>query len=183
MQLVKQGVLIALLRRTLDVVWYLLWAVLAVVAAAMALAIVLFLARFLGIAPEALEEALQRLQFYRVLILPLFIAEIVTIMVLVDRLRRMFATLAAGDPFVPENAGHLRVIALAVAVYQLVRYLAQGIVALSLTLFGRPVADAAEIGVSFDLNLGAWFAVVALLVLAEVFREGARMRQEQQLTI
>ena len=95
----------------------------------------------------------------------------------------MFATLIAGDPFVPENAGHLRIIAVAIGLYQLVAYAAQGLLAMAFTMFGQPVEGGVELSVEFDLNLGAWFAVVALLVLSEVFREGARMRQEQKLTI
>jgi len=35
----------------------------------------------------------------------------------------------------------------------------------------------------FSLNLGAWFAVLAFFVLAEIFREGARLRDEQKYTI
>ena len=35
----------------------------------------------------------------------------------------------------------------------------------------------------FEVNLAVWFAVLVIIVLAEVFREGARLRQEQKLTI
>jgi len=34
-----------------------------------------------------------------------------------------------------------------------------------------------------SLNLTTWFAVLVILVLAEVFREGARLRNEAELTI
>ena len=38
-----------------------------------------------------------------------------------------------------------------------------------------------------DLNINssfmAWLAIVAVFVLAEVFREGARMKEEQDLTV
>jgi hypothetical protein len=34
-----------------------------------------------------------------------------------------------------------------------------------------------------DFNLTIWFAVLVVLVLAEVFREGARLRREAELTI
>ena len=103
----------------------------------------------------------------------------------IDRLRRIFATLIAGDPFVPENAGHLRVIAIAIAAYQILRHVTQGAVAMILTLLDmdNPVVGGLELSTAGNIDLGAWFAVAALLVLAEVFREGARMRQEQKLTI
>ena len=34
-----------------------------------------------------------------------------------------------------------------------------------------------------SLNLTAWFSVLVVFVLAEVFREGARLRREAELTI
>ena len=34
-----------------------------------------------------------------------------------------------------------------------------------------------------DLSLTAWFSVLVVFVLAEVFREGARLRREAELTI
>ena len=34
-----------------------------------------------------------------------------------------------------------------------------------------------------NLNLTAWFSVLVVFVLAEVFREGARLRREAELTI
>ena len=37
--------------------------------------------------------------------------------------------------------------------------------------------------VSAHVNLTAWFAVLVIVVLAEVFREGARLRGEAELTI
>ena len=38
-------------------------------------------------------------------------------------------------------------------------------------------------GSGLDLNLSGWFAVLVVFVLAEVFREGARLRTEAELTI
>ena len=34
-----------------------------------------------------------------------------------------------------------------------------------------------------NVNLPIWIAVVTLLILAQVFREGAAMREEQKMTI
>jgi hypothetical protein len=34
-----------------------------------------------------------------------------------------------------------------------------------------------------SLSLTAWFSVLVVFVLAEVFREGARLRREAELTI
>jgi hypothetical protein len=38
-------------------------------------------------------------------------------------------------------------------------------------------------GVDTHFNLTAWFSVLVVFVLAEVFREGARLRREAELTI
>ena len=177
----RRVTLVGVLKRALDVTWYLLWAALVVVSATMVLVIAGFILTFFG--NTLLTGLMAQLDSAEILSFPLFVPLIATLLVLVDRLRRVFGTLIAGDPFVPENAGHLRIIAIAIGVYQAVGYVAQAMVALSLSLFGLPVANGAEVGVNVNINLGAWFAVVALLVLSVVFREGARMRQEQKLTI
>ena len=38
-------------------------------------------------------------------------------------------------------------------------------------------------GAGVTLNLTAWFAILVVFVLAEVFREGARLRREAELTV
>jgi hypothetical protein len=93
---------------------------------------------------------------------------------IVGRLRRIFATLTAGDPFQPDNVRRLRTIGGMLAVLELGRYP----VAL-LTAWLAPGAS----GGRFTFNPTAWFAVLVVFVLAEVFREGARLRREAELTI
>ena len=139
--------------------------------------------RTFGIGPELPRPLLEFLQLSVVLALPMAITAIVVFTFVVDRLRRINRTLVEGDPFVPENAGHLRSIAIAIGIYQLIRYGAHGAISLAYSLFGRPVETGINLEPHFTLNLGAWFAVIALLVLSEVFREGARLRHEQQFTI
>jgi hypothetical protein len=94
--------------------------------------------------------------------------------VIVGRLRRIFRTLTAGDPFHPENVRRLRVIGLTLAILELGRYAAAG---LSHFLMGGAVH------IGGGVNLTTWFAVLVIIVLAEVFREGARLRGEAELTI
>ena len=94
--------------------------------------------------------------------------------VVVGRLRRIFQTLIAGDPFDPDNVGRLRVIGAALAALELGRY---AVAAIAKVVFhGR-----AHLG--GGVNLTTWFAVLVIVVLAEVFREGARLRGEAELTI
>lgn len=76
-------------------------------------------------------------------------------------LRKILATLTAGDPFVPENAVRLTRIAIAIVV---------GL-----------VVDGTRIQLSFDLI--AWASVAALFILSQVFREGTRLRDEEKMTI
>ncbi len=98
----------------------------------------------------------------------------VAVLVIVGRLRRIFATLTAGDPFHPENVRRLRVIGLMLMALEVGRYP----MALAKSwLF--PHADPRY----FSPNPTAWFAVLVVFVLAEVFREGARLRRDAELTI
>ncbi|WP_421789521.1 DUF2975 domain-containing protein [Hyphobacterium sp.] len=180
MEAVKPSPMIGGLKWLLDIVWYLLWALLTVTAVGFLGATLVFLAQLFGWIPESAAESLRSV-IDLVIMLPLVVAEILALMVIVHRLRLIVRTLISGDPFVPENAGHLRIIAIAIAAYQTVRYAAQGLIAISLAVFGYQIGGV-ELA-RFDLNLGSWFAVAALLVLSEVLREGARMRQEQKLTI
>jgi hypothetical protein len=95
-------------------------------------------------------------------------------MVIVERLRRIFATLTAGDPFHPDNVLRLRLIGLILAGLEIGRYIFSGM--------ARWLApDSKVIDDSFTLT--AWFSVLVVFVLAEVFREGARLRREAELTI
>ena len=48
-------------------------------------------------------------------------------LVIVERLRRIFATLTAGDPFHPENVRRLRVIGLVLAGLEIGRYVIYGL--------------------------------------------------------
>ncbi|MFZ5719717.1 MAG: DUF2975 domain-containing protein [Pseudomonadota bacterium] len=96
------------------------------------------------------------------------------ILVIVGSLRRIFMTLTAGDPFHPDNVARLRLIGLMLAGLELGRY---AFWAVSAWLF----AGVDRVEPSFSLT--AWFSVLVVFVLAEVFREGARLRREAELTI
>lgn len=98
---------------------------------------------------------------------------------IVGRLKRIFVTLTQGDPFQPDNVRRLRLIGFALGGVELLSYLVRGVL---------EWLDARQEGfdlrrVGEDFNLTIWFAVLVVLVLAEVFREGARLRREAELTI
>jgi hypothetical protein len=173
---------VSAIKVALDVIWVLLWIALAIAALVLLAVAGAFLMDFMGYEPNAFSVLLQTLR-EKGIWFPLLIAEIAAVMIVVHRLRRIFLTLINGDPFVPENAGHLRIIALAIAAYQILAQVTQGVVAMLLTLMDRSVAGGSNIGITPDIALGPWIAVGALLLFAEIFREGAKMRQEQKLTI
>jgi hypothetical protein len=102
-------------------------------------------------------------------------------MVLCSYLRGVFETLVAGDPFVPQNAQRFTMIALGLAVMETVRMFI-GLAVQGLLAAGG-VTGKAQVSVSFSFNFPMWFSVLTLLVLAQVFREGAALREEQKMTI
>jgi uncharacterized membrane protein YedE/YeeE len=98
-------------------------------------------------------------------------------LVIVDRLRRLFAKFTSNAPFDRENAGHLRVIWITMLCAELARYAITGLVVGLVVTFGRP--EGVTLNVEPGLNLSTWGAILILVVLAE----GARLREEQDLTI
>ena len=96
------------------------------------------------------------------------------VLVIVARLRQIFATLMAGDPFHPDNVLRLRVIGLALGGLELIRY--------AVWMAGAWLLPG-QTKVEPNFSLTAWFSVLVVFVLAEVFREGARLRREAELTI
>lgn len=100
---------------------------------------------------------------------------VAVLVVVFNRLRRIFETMTLGDPFRPQNVGRLRIIGLALIVLQLWSY--------GLTTWVRWAIPTPETSKSLPFNPTAWFSILVVFVLAEVFREGARLRQDAELTI
>lgn len=97
------------------------------------------------------------------------------VLAIVDILRRIFVTLTAGDPFHPENVRRLRLVGAIFGGLEIGRYALAAILTLMMPDRIKSVQG--------TLNLTTWFAVLVIFVLAEVFREGARLRNEAELTI
>jgi hypothetical protein len=100
---------------------------------------------------------------------------VLVLVVVFNRLRRIFETLTLGDPFRPQNVGRLRIIGLALIALQLWSY---GLI----TWVGWAIPTP-ETHKGLPFNPTAWFSILVVFVLAEVFREGARLRQDAELTI
>ena len=92
------------------------------------------------------------------------------------QLRRILLTLIDGDPFVPENAGRLSRIGIAIASMELLRLAVVVFVSAVPKLVGE---EAPRLSTQFIL----WISVAALFVLSQVFREGTRLRDEEKMTI
>ncbi len=97
------------------------------------------------------------------------------------RLRRLFDSFIGAEPFSIENARHLRAIWIIMAAMEVSRYLISGSVWLLVTALGQP--QSLDLTVRAPVNFMTWGAILVLIVLAEVFREGARLREQEKLTI
>lgn len=89
----------------------------------------------------------------------------------VDRLLEILKTLRFGSPFVMENADRFRAVGFALLIGEASKI---GFGFLSM------VFDA---DIDLEMELISWLAVISVFVLSEVFKEGARMKEEQDLTV
>lgn len=97
----------------------------------------------------------------------------------VNVLRKIVGTLIAGDPFVPDNISRLRRVWIALAVFELFRMISRS--ALAVEIDALSVTEST--GATIDIRLGTWFLVFVIAALAEVFRHGAMLRRDQELTV
>jgi len=94
-------------------------------------------------------------------------------------LRKIVGTLNAGDPFVPANISRLRSVWIVIAICELFRMTFRSI--LSVEINALNVSE--TVTSSIDIRLGTWFLVFVIAALAEVFRHGAVLRRDQELTV
>lgn len=95
---------------------------------------------------------------------------------ILGRLRAMVETVRGGDPFVAENAERLRQIAWVLLALQLL--------GLVIAAIGRAISTP-EYPVDLDagFSINGWLAVLLTFVLARVFAEGTRMREDLEGTV
>jgi hypothetical protein len=92
------------------------------------------------------------------------------------RLLMLVETVRVGNPFVVANAVRLQGIAWAVLGLELMHF-AVGIVAASVSTASAPL------NLRWEFSLTPWLAVLMLFVLARVFEQGARMREDLEGTV
>lgn len=91
-------------------------------------------------------------------------------------LRTIVKTVRAGDPFVEANAQRLQAIAWALLALQLLSMVIGGI--------GRAISTPANpVNLDAGFSASGWLAVFLTFVLARVFAEGARMREDLEGTV
>lgn len=95
---------------------------------------------------------------------------------ILKRLLAIVGTVRAGDPFVAANARRLQAIAWALLVLQLFG-LVIGVIARIVSTPAHPL----HLDTSFSIN--GWLALLLIFVLARVFAEGARMREDLEGTV
>jgi len=96
--------------------------------------------------------------------------------IFLTRLLAMVESVRNGDPFIPENARRLQVIAQTTLGVQLLN-LAEGVVS---SLFSTPEH---QIDAGWGPSIDGWLAVLLLFVLARVFHHGTRMRADLEGTV
>jgi hypothetical protein len=114
-------------------------------------------------------------------LLSLALVAVVLIFVFFGKLRGIIATVAEGDPFVPENADRLTAMAwLMLAVYLLV-----GVASFAAAFVIEWASQFEEMPLTGTLgfDLSSLMLIVTLFILARVFRHGAVMREDLEGTV
>ncbi len=96
--------------------------------------------------------------------------------VVLKRLLAIVETVRAGDPFVAANANRLQAIAWALLALNLLSIVI-GAIARSVSTPAHPL----HINAGFSIN--GWLAVLLTFLLARVFAEGTRMREDLEGTV
>ena len=95
--------------------------------------------------------------------------------VVLTRLLAIVETVRLGDPFVADNAARLKTMAWAVLSLELLH------LALGALVFG-PLANS-QLHLDWSFSVIPWLAVLLLFVLAQVFDDGTRMRDDLKGTV
>lgn len=97
------------------------------------------------------------------------------------KLRAIIATVGEGDPFAPENADRLSVMAWLLLAIQVVMIPAGGL-GLLLAKWADEVGNS-DVTIDAGLDLTGILMVIVLFILARVFKHGAAMREDLEGTV
>ena len=101
---------------------------------------------------------------------------VVLVQVALKKLLAIVETVSAGDPFVILNAERLKTIAWSMLGLEVLHFTI-GMIARSVSTETHPL------DIDWKFNFTRWFAVLFLFVLARVFEQGARMREDLEGTV
>lgn len=107
----------------------------------------------------------------RLVYLAAFLATLSTWWIL-NRLRRMFLAVNNGDAFERANVGRLQGIGIGLIGVQISA-------AILVWTVPRGLID----DLHYQIDLGSWLGILIVFMLAEVFRQGSAMRDDQQMTV
>ena len=110
------------------------------------------------------------------LIMAIGVSGVLVVHFVLTRVLTIVETVSVGNPFVVANAARLQGIAWAVLALELM-HCAVGIVAASVSTAATPL------NLRWGFSLTRWLVVLMLFVLARVFEQGARMREELEGTV
>jgi hypothetical protein len=110
------------------------------------------------------------------LIMVIGIAAVPLAHIVLTRLVEIVDTVKAGDPFVSVNAARLETMAWAILGMELLHF-AVGAIASSVSTEAQPI------DLDWSFSFTRWLAVLLLFVLARVFEQGTKMRDELEGTV
>jgi len=177
MRAMGPGSVSSLLKIALDVVFVALWAVIGALLLAAVACLLFPVGENLTFTRE-IDGALREIRLTKPVLaggLAVAAAYCGIVLFVVRQLRSVFMTLTAGDPFHPGNVNRLRLIGAGLAAMEASNIL--------IPLLADLVIPGQVERESDGSNFTTWLSVLVVFVLAEVFREGARLRREAELTI
>jgi len=104
-------------------------------------------------------------------------------LLIVRRLQSVFSSFVAEQPFAPDNAVHLRAIWITLAVMEISRIVGFILMHVLTTAFAANDSVTFPKNLNDPIDLVRLFLVFVVLILAEVFRQGTRLREETELTV
>lgn len=111
-------------------------------------------------------------------IMVLGVGSLVLLQIALRRILAIVDTVSAGDPFVLINAERLKTIAWIALTLEVLHFVI-GMIALRISSTAHPL----DIDIDMKFNFTRWLGVLLLFVLARVFEQGARMRDEFDGTV
>jgi hypothetical protein len=111
-------------------------------------------------------------------------------LLVLHQLRALLRSVAGGTPFAPENPGRIKTVGWVAIAWQTVVPLAKYLVGCPLAkylvgwvLVGELAIRGITLKPPIDFNPDALFLGMAILVLAEIFRQASELQREQSLTV